>query len=125
MDRNLLDNHKKKVVSFLFLASLLMSIVIAETFLRVLGFKPSSAFYTMVDELVVFDSFVTDGEGVFKANIASKEWSDEIVLNSEGFRGPEFTRSGAEQKSILILGDSFAWGASATPREARRPRGRA
>ena len=59
---------------------------------------------------------MTDSEGVF---IANPEWNWEdpnITINTEGFRGNEFSQDIEESRSsILIIGDSFTWGASADP----------
>ena len=70
--------------------------------------------FKSVEKLEVSLPFVTDGEGVHKANIDHYN-SSVVKINSEGFRGAEFTTDTSEKVSILFLGDSFAWGASAKP----------
>jgi hypothetical protein len=70
--------------------------------------------FKSVEKLEVRLPFVTDGEGVHKANIDHYN-SAVVKINSEGFRGEEFKPDTSEKLSILFLGDSFTWGASAKP----------
>jgi hypothetical protein len=102
----------------LLLASLLLTLGLAETVLRLAGFRPgyipSYSAFKPVDKLVVYDRFLTDGEGVYKANPLSK-WDPDIQVNSDGFRGIPFEPADATRPKILFLGDSFTWGLSARP----------
>ena len=65
--------------------------------------------------------FFTDAEGVFKANkdfdfATHPFWGRYgIHINRDGFRSREFLPPEDGSETILLLGDSFAWGASATP----------
>jgi lysophospholipase L1-like esterase len=56
--------------------------------------------------------FFTDDDGIFRATAGCPELGP---VNSAGFPGGEFVPDG-RTPSVLILGDSFAWGASARPR---------
>lgn len=69
----------------------------------------------MTGDVTVQEMFTTDQRGVFRAN--REFWAAEarVSVNSEGFRGPEFTPPDPGQRSVLILGDSFAWGIGADP----------
>jgi hypothetical protein len=63
------------------------------------------------------DSFYTDSEGIFKANAEyfSKQNPDKIVINPDGFRGRPFEYVETSRPKILLIGDSFTWGAAAEP----------
>lgn len=62
------------------------------------------------------DSFRTDGEGLFKANPDYFERSGEgIIVNRDGFRGRPFDFTNSPCTRILLIGDSFVWGANAEP----------
>jgi hypothetical protein len=68
-----------------------------------------------VAALQVTPSFSVDSSGVFVANKAYWQ-SKGIAINSNGFRGGEFTRDSTSKKpSLLLIGDSFTWGAEAQP----------
>ncbi len=96
------------------------TLLFAEAALRLIGkrpgYVPRYSRFRVVERLEVDSSFCTDGEGVFKANPDYKKWSDDIYINSDGFRSAEFDRPlPAQQPKILFLGDSFTWGSSARP----------
>ncbi|HXH20201.1 MAG TPA: SGNH/GDSL hydrolase family protein [Chitinophagales bacterium] len=74
-----------------------------------LAFKP-------IDSLEVWASFYMDENGIYKANCdywSQPQWN----INSEGFRGREFIPDTQNDSSVALLfvGDSFTWGAHATP----------
>lgn len=98
--------------------STVAALVLGEVGLRLAGVTPGGvrAFTNVkyVDELVVLDQYETDGEGVFKANPAYP-WPEDVRINSDGFRSPPFVPDESEQTSLLFLGDSFTWGATALP----------
>jgi hypothetical protein len=83
---------------------------------KIPGYVPrySNRAFKPVNQLKVHESFITDGEGVFKAN-PNYEWSEEYQINSDGFRGIEFKQYDTAGTKILFLGDSLTWGASANP----------
>ncbi|MBN1781411.1 SGNH/GDSL hydrolase family protein [bacterium] len=101
-----------------FVITCLVLFTLMEMALRVAGQKPGYApiyaGFNRVDSLVVFDNFFTDGEGIFRAN-PEFQWEPDYRINSEGFRSPEFVPDDDGSVSVLILGDSFAWGKSASP----------
>ncbi len=104
---------------FLLLLSTVLTLFAVETVLRLMGKKPGYvprySRFKFVQRLEVDSSFCTDSEGVFKANRYYR-WTDEISINSDGFRSDEFTNPPpANKRKILFLGDSFAWGSSARP----------
>jgi hypothetical protein len=68
----------------------------------------------------VYDKFYTDMDGIFRANPryfseARNINADKISINRDGFRGNPFERTGAPGVKILLIGDSFTWGAAANP----------
>lgn len=71
--------------------------------------------------LEVFDAFVSDAAAIFHANphpgMATRaRWRQQgVVINRAGFRGNEFEPAPAGRPTLLLIGDSFTWGASARP----------
>lgn len=106
------NNQKKTLIILVFIISTLI-VSGVELFLRLRGEKPYSN-VEFVKNLIVSDTFITDNEGVFKANHRSKNWPEGLI-NSDGFRGIEFKEHKRAQKKILFLGDSFTWGNNAKP----------
>ena len=94
----------------------------AEVALRATGTEPgwverySKKAFRRVETLVVKDRFVTDPDGVYRANPTPTEPWPGFEVNSEGFRSREFAPAGdGEGTSVLFLGDSFTWGIAARP----------
>jgi len=100
--------------------SLAISLAVGEYVLRSKGHAPGfvPAYINKelrpVEELVVSNKYVTDADGVFKAN-PDGDFHKGIKINSEGFRSIEFENTDSDNPTILILGDSFAFGFSAQP----------
>jgi len=122
MANNLFQKHKFLtivIVNVIFISTLL---ILAEVGLRIAGFgaglgiPPNFRNVHHVDTLIVKNSFYTDSTGVFKAN-PEWSWESPIQINADGFRSRSFsdTANAPRNKRILLLGDSFAWGASAIP----------
>ena len=102
--------------------------VVAEGAFRILGFVPlaeqrsndwQKKEFRICDKieqgkLEILDTFYTDEKGIFKANRGSKHFRRDVSINSDGFRGNPFIKQ-TEETTILFIGDSFTWGASATP----------
>ncbi len=105
------NQRKTLIILFVFISTVIISGV--ELFLRFKGEKLYSN-VKVIKELIVYDSYITDNEGVFKANYRSKFWPEGLI-NSDGFRSIEFKDDQTNQKKILFLGDSFAWGHNAKP----------
>ena len=103
-------------------APVVIVLVAAEVTLRATGTEPgwverySKKAFRRVETLVTEDRFVTDPDGVYRANpTPTIEWKG-IEINSEGFRSREFKPAAPEEgTSILFLGDSFTWGIAAQP----------
>ena len=100
-------------------ASFAVSIVVAEAWLRCMGTSPGYigkyVNFSPVEKLEVVPSFFTDDEGIFKAN-PSHPWPPGYVINEYGFRQVAAHVEGEFQRhSVLLIGDSFTWGASAEP----------
>ena len=113
--KNLFERHPKKTMLFISLALVWFIIMGVEMSLRLAGYKPGSPDTIRVEHLVVYDDFRTDASGIFKANPLSNLWQPPFHINGDGFRSPEFSASYPQHPSILLLGDSFAWGCSANP----------
>jgi hypothetical protein len=116
-DKNRFLKHQTVTLTVLVLCLAMVLTLAGEGLLRLLGYEPGFAGIKRVDKLEVYDSFFTDGEGVFKANREHDftEHDAEIRINSDGFRGREFEYVETDVSRILFLGDSFTWGASAEP----------
>lgn len=66
-----------------------------------------------VDTLAVSHSYYTDSTGIFKADKVF--WGEQgVAINQYGFRGKGFMPD-TTGKGLLLLGDSFTWGAGANP----------
>ena len=73
------------------------------------GFIPQYKLIPADHQLRFSRQFITDSEGVFKANLDYK-WPEEIHINSDGFRSTEFKQYETKLTKILFVGDSFTWG---------------
>ena len=107
-----LEDHSHLVLLLLVTLMVLGILAVSEYGLRLLGYE-----YTRRPEkLVLENSFRVQEQGLFVANPLSEKHVG-LGINSDGFRSPEFFRDlGSGRKwTVVILGDSFAWGASATP----------
>lgn len=99
-------------------------LLIAEVALRAWGFQAGSLemgwlnFHPLEpgQSLQVYDHYFTDAEGVFKA--ARDNPDRGITINPDGFRGPAFAPTDSTRLKIMLIGDSFVWGASATPMDS-------
>jgi len=113
------DRREIVFKSIAILISLLLATIFSEYLLRVGGKIPG---YIPAYGLIPVENvkvlkpveFISDEEGVFKANV-NKEWPEEFLINSDGFRSTEFKNYKTDKKKILFLGDSFTWGSGATP----------
>jgi hypothetical protein len=94
---------------------------VIEGCLRFMGYppgdlRPNWLWFQPVDSLYVIHDFYTNDKGLL---VASKEyWSKQkININSDGFRGKEFSELDftGKKKRLLFIGDSFTWGMSASP----------
>lgn len=97
----------------------LVCCVIIEFVLRGMGYppgdlRPNWLWFDPVDSLYVIHDYYTNDKGLL---VADKDyWAKEkIAINSAGFRGKEFTELDSTKKKVLIIGDSFTWGMSASP----------
>jgi len=103
------------VFSGLLLAVLLL---LLEAGVRWAGFVPGDvspewANFKQVDALIVHDDFVVNGEGILVAN-ASRHVVYGRNVNSDGFHSPEFTEVDSTRSTVMLIGDSFTWGMSAS-----------
>jgi hypothetical protein len=110
-----MQRHPRITVALLNCLVLAVLFVIAEYALRAVGFS-----YTRKpNPFILEDTFHVNDRGLFTANPASTTHrAAGIAINHDGFRSPEFPGAPPAKKtktSVAIIGDSFAWGATATP----------
>lgn len=105
------------------MASAAASLLMAEIVLRLAGdipgfLGPRPGEYLAlraVNRLVVEDTFYTDETGLFRAKPGPLRNDPAVIINAEGFRGAPFRQAPPGKTSVLFVGDSFVWGASARP----------
>jgi hypothetical protein len=107
--------HRKKTIAIFIVAMILALASAAEFTLRWTGYLPATAYYQTTDELTVEDMFRTDQRGIFKANPAFWANVPGVSINSDGFRSPEFSTPAQGKKTVLVIGDSHAYGIGAEP----------
>lgn len=138
------DNHRQaekgRIKSILLRVSInllvfCLLLVVAETLLRTAGIRSLhqmekedprwQAAYGNIcrkiarNNLVFFNSFETGKDGIFKLRSGEGSRASGVFrrlrINSEGFRGNEFIKVQTPRIRLLLIGDSFTWGASAKP----------
>lgn len=96
-----------------------VAFIVIEVILRFLGFapgdlRPNWLSFQEVDSLYIINQFKTGNDGIMVAD--SIYWaSQNITINSDGFRTLSFDRIDSAKKKVLVIGDSFTWGLSANP----------
>jgi len=119
-EQNCFCRHPYLSNLILVLVTTVFTLFVAELALRLSGRIPgyvprySNRAFRPVNQLEVHRSFLTDNEGVFRAN-PNYEWSEEYQINSDGFRSIDFREYDTTRRKILFLGDSFTWGGGAKP----------
>lgn len=110
--------ERKKIILFQ-LSFVVIACVIIEFVLRGMGYppgdlRPNWLWFNPVDSLYIIHDYYTNDKGLL---VADKDyWAKEkIAINSEGFRGKEFSELDSTKKKVLFIGDSFTWGMSASP----------
>lgn len=99
---------------------------LVEGFLRFKGYHPGylhmgvGPFRPLADgeQLVLSHEFFTDSSGMFRAEPDSFNGRADYPgyrINRDGFRSPEWQDLDTTNKRLLLLGDSFLWGATAKP----------
>ena len=120
-ESNLFKRHPLKAITLLLLlffgfVEIALHILFAFKAYPVGTLAPSWFAFKPVDSLEVWESFYTDENGIYKANLdywIQPEWK----VNSEGFRGREFIPDTLNDSAatLLFIGDSYTWGAHAKP----------
>jgi len=89
--------------------------------LRITGFEPggkriSSFKFLEVDSLILTNEFIADSFGITKANF-EYNWGKQFNINQDGFRGNSIEQvlKAPQAERLLLIGDSFTWGLSASP----------
>lgn len=100
----------------LLLSSLAFVALSFEGGLRLLGFHAAGDMYRVVDEVTEENSFMGGPDGIFHANPDFGHWSDPAIqINQDGYRSPDFRTHPSQALSMMLIGDSYVWGASARP----------
>ncbi len=111
-------NSTRKILLFQF-SFIAVSLILIEFALRYMGYqpgdmKPNWLNFQPVDSLYVVHDYYTNSEGLLVAD--SLHWAQQnIHINEGGFRSPDFSKLDSTKKKILLIGDSFTWGMSASP----------
>lgn len=101
-------------ISFVLIACLIIEVVLRFSGYPPGDLRPNWLRFTPVDSLYVIHDFYTNHKGILVAD--SNYWNQQgIHINSDGFRGKEFSELDSTQKKVLFIGDSFTWGMSASP----------
>jgi lysophospholipase L1-like esterase len=110
----------------LVLLGLVVAFAVVEGFLRYKGYHPGylhmgvGPFRPLGDgeELALSHEFFTDGSGMFRAEADSFNGQPAYPgywINRDGFRNPEWRELDSTRRRLLLIGDSFLWGATAKP----------
>lgn len=114
------ERTKRLLFQFFFVA---IALVVIEFTLRAMGYmpgdiKPNWYNFKPVETLQPDLNFRTTYDGLLIADsINNAKFGTHI--NEAGFRSPDFTRLDTLKKKVLLIGDSFTYGMSATPIEGR------
>lgn len=124
--KNVFETNPRITILFINISLIIIIFIIFELIIRII--KPPSFLHSQYDfikfaentlkngqEISVSHAFLTDSEGVYKANKDYTSFTKDIKINSDGFRGIEFVPQNDNKIKILFLGDSFTWGGSAKP----------
>ncbi|OWY25051.1 SGNH/GDSL hydrolase family protein [Sphingobacteriales bacterium UPWRP_1] len=119
--------HPKLTLLVFLLSVGLVTFYFTEIWLRYLGFQPGLAkrgWYLMpADSLVETHDFYTNSQGLYVANPEvfyrqNPQNEPPYCINRQGFRTGELDdKPDTSKKTVLLLGDSFAWGGGAEPLE--------
>ncbi|MBK7147239.1 MAG: SGNH/GDSL hydrolase family protein [Bacteroidetes bacterium] len=109
--------NKHVLLFWLFL--LFVAAIAIEISLRWMGFhpgdlRPNWLSFKAVDSLYIIKQFKTGKDGILIAD--STYWATQnVAINSNGFRTLNFDKIDSSKKKVLVIGDSFTWGLSANP----------
>lgn len=120
---NWMQRNPKRFLVLVNLFGLCLILLIFEILLRSWGLVPGYLDMGWDDfrplpkgeKLQISKEFYTDAEGIFKALPDSFNHRPHFHVNSWGFRGDEFEPNDSSRKKIMLIGDSFTWGANARP----------
>ena len=104
---------------FFQLMLLLVLLAAVEVGLRRMGYapgdmRPNWINFRPVDSLIVIPSFYVNHDGILVAD-STLLAAEHCVINSDGFRSPNFNTLDSTKKKVLFIGDSSTWGLSAMP----------
>ena len=110
------DQHPIKTLIVVSGSILIIILICSEISLRILERNKINISDKKINEIIFYNRYLTDNEGVFKANVNYDWQKDNININSDGFRcSKEFKYYNNDKIKILFLGDSFTWGCYADP----------
>ncbi|MFM2307328.1 MAG: hypothetical protein RLZZ367_1997 [Bacteroidota bacterium] len=112
------ERTKRLLFQFFLVA---IAFVIIEFTLRAIGYKPGDIKpnwynFNPVDTLYPDPNFRTTTDGLLIADSINNARLG-MHINESGFRSPDFARLDTSKKKVLLIGDSFTYGMSATPIE--------
>lgn len=104
----------------------LVAFGLVEGFLRIKGYRAgyihmgTGPFRPLADgeSLNLSHEFFTDSTGMFRAapdSFNGRQAYPGYYINRDGFRNPEWKDLDSTRRRLLLLGDSFLWGATAQP----------
>jgi len=79
--------------------------------------SPNWLNFKAVDSLIVYDDFHVNDDAILVANAANHQVYG-LTVNNEGFNSPEFTQTDSTQPTLMLIGDSYTWGMSASPNDS-------
>lgn len=110
------EKTKRRIFQVCFV---LFACIIIETVLRVMGYRPGDISpnwlnFKPVEKLEINTAFYVNHDALMVARSGDIQFKPGEV-NNDGFRSPDFSVRDSTKKKLLLIGDSFTWGFSATP----------
>ena len=115
--------HPRKTRWGIALLLILTTFGIGELILRAKGFRPGYLHtgtgpftpLTHGQDIQPSQAFFTDSTAIFRAQPDSFNNQPGYYINRHGFRSPEWETIDTTRPRLLLIGDSFLWGATAKP----------
>jgi hypothetical protein len=121
--RRFASRRPRLVLLLVNLVGISLLLLVVEVALRAWGLAPGymdmgyDDFRPLPDgqSLKVSLEYYTDSAGIFRALPDSFNHRPGYHVNSWGFRGAEFEAEDSSRQKVMLIGDSFTWGAHADP----------
>ena len=112
-------HSRKNYFAWLF-SLVLMAVLLGalELGARMVGYSPGDVSpnwlnFKAVDSLQVYNDLDVNEDGILTGNTSQQKVYG-LPINSKGFNTPEFTQVDTTKSTVMLIGDSFTWGMSAT-----------